>query len=110
MSVSLEEHRLGGLRWIVLRGRDREAFRALGEHMRDEMIALVQTWGLAGKLRQHVSGPPGRELLASVEQASASRFPEAWAELAALTPSAPPAQPRSTGWEQWLSLPIASYG
>jgi Acyl-coenzyme A:6-aminopenicillanic acid acyl-transferase len=83
MSVSLEEHRLGGLRWIVLRGRDREAFRALGEHMRDEMTALVGTWGLVGKLRQHVSSPPGRERLASVRQASERGFPDAWAELAA---------------------------
>jgi Acyl-coenzyme A:6-aminopenicillanic acid acyl-transferase len=83
MNVSLDEHRLGGLRWIVLRGPDREAFRALGEHMREEMAALAETWGLVGKLRQHVSGPPGRERLASVRQASERYFPEAWAELAA---------------------------
>ena len=83
MSVSLDEHGLGGLRWIVLRGPDREAFRALGEHMRDELSALTRTWGLVAKLREHVSRPPGTERLASVRQASASRFPEAWAELAA---------------------------
>jgi len=83
MNVSLDEHRLGGLRWIVLRGPDQEAFRALGEHMRDEITALIKTWGLVAKLREHVSGPPGRDRLASVRQASALRFPEAWAELAA---------------------------
>jgi hypothetical protein len=44
MSVSLEEHRLGGLRWIVLRGPAREAFLALGEHTRDQLSALSQTW------------------------------------------------------------------
>jgi hypothetical protein len=83
MSVSLDEHELGGLRWIVVRGPDREAFWALGEHMRDEMAALTQTWGLVAKLREHVSGPPGRERLASVRRASAQDLPEVWAELAA---------------------------
>ena len=83
MGVSLDEHRLGGLRWIVLRGPDREAFRALGEHTRDEMAALTRTWGLVAKLRRHVNGPAGRERLASVRGASAQEFPEAWAELAA---------------------------
>ena len=83
MNVSLDEHRLGGLRWIVLRGPDREAFRALGEHMRDEMAALTKTSGLLAELRGHVSGPPGRDRLASVRQTSAQDFPEAWAELAA---------------------------
>jgi hypothetical protein len=35
MNVSLDEHRLGRLRWIVLRGQDREAFRgARGAHAR----------------------------------------------------------------------------
>ena len=83
MNVSLDEHRLGGLRWIVLRGPDREAFRALGEHMRDEMAALTRTWGLVARLREHVSGPPGSDRLASVRRASAHDFPEAWAELTA---------------------------
>ena len=83
MNVSLDEHRLGGLRWIVLRGPDREAFRALGEHMRKEMAALTTTWGLVAKLREHVSGPPGSDRLASVRRASAEDFPAAWAELAA---------------------------
>jgi len=39
MNASLIEHKLGGLRWIVLNGPDREAFRALGEHVRGEMAA-----------------------------------------------------------------------
>jgi Acyl-coenzyme A:6-aminopenicillanic acid acyl-transferase len=83
MNVSLDEHKLGGLRWIVLRGPDREAFRALGEHMREEIAALTRTWGLVAKLREHVSGPPGSERLARVRRASTQDFPEVWAELAA---------------------------
>jgi hypothetical protein len=46
MNVSLDEHRLGGLRWIVVRGPDREAFRPLGEHMRQEIAMLTATWPL----------------------------------------------------------------
>jgi hypothetical protein len=88
MDVSLDEHRLGGLRWIVVRGPDRAAFRALGEHMRAEMAALIQTWDLVDKLRRHVSGPPGRERMASVRQASERDFPEAWAELTAFAEGA----------------------
>jgi len=44
MNVSIAEHRLGGLRWIVLNGPDREAFGALGEHVRPELAALAQAW------------------------------------------------------------------
>jgi hypothetical protein len=83
MDVSLDEHELGGLRWIVVRGPDRAAFRALGEHMRAETAALIQTWGLVDKLRRYVSDSPGRARLASVRQASERDFPAAWAELAA---------------------------
>ena len=43
MNVSLDEHEIGGLRWIVVRGQDREAFLALGEHMRREIAALTPT-------------------------------------------------------------------
>ncbi len=83
MNVSLDEHRLGGLRWIVVRGPDRAAFQALGEHMRDEMAALTKNWPLVARLREHVAEPPGRDRLDSVRRASALHHPEAWAELAA---------------------------
>jgi acyl-CoA:6-aminopenicillanic acid acyl transferase len=88
MTVSLDEHRLGGLRWIVLRGPDREAFRALGKHTRDEIAALTQAWPLLGRLREHVLRPPGSDRLAAVRQASSRRFPEVWAELAAFADGA----------------------
>ena len=88
MNVSLDEHRLGGLRWIVLRGPDREAFRALGEHTHDEIAALTATWPLLSRLREHVSSPPGSDRLATVRQASSLGFPEVWAELAAFAEGA----------------------
>ena len=70
MSVSLAEHRLGGLRWIVLTGPDREAFGALGEHVRAELAALAEAWPVLPRLapsrgpaRRAVTwsgrGPPG---------------------------------------------------
>jgi Acyl-coenzyme A:6-aminopenicillanic acid acyl-transferase len=88
MNVSLDEHRLGRLRWIVVRGPDHQAFRALGEHMRQEIAALTATWPLLPRLRDHVSRPPGSDRLDAVRQASAQRFPEVWAELAALAAGA----------------------
>src|ERR1700689_3053818 len=88
MNVSLDEHRLGGLRWIVLRGPDREAFRALGEHTRADLAALAQAWPLLPRLRAHTAGPPGSERLAAVRQASAERFGQVWAELAAFAEGA----------------------
>jgi hypothetical protein len=75
MSVSLAEHRLGRLRWIVLTGPDREAFGALGEHVRGELAALTGTWPVLTRLRRHVSGPPGRDLLAAVRRATQEAFP-----------------------------------
>ncbi len=88
MNVSIDEHRFGGLRWIVLRGPDREAFRALGEHARDEIAALTQAWPLLARLPQHVCDPPGSDRLNAVRQASALRFPEVWEELAAFAAGA----------------------
>ncbi len=88
MNVILDEHRLGALRWIVVRGPDREAFRALGAHMRGEMAAVTRTWPLLPRLREHVSSPPGSDRLASVRRASEQRFPEVWAEMAAFAEGA----------------------
>ncbi len=59
MNVSLTEHKLGGLRWIVLNGPDREAFGALGEHVRGEMATLTEVWPVLPRLHRHVSAPPG---------------------------------------------------
>ena len=42
MNVSLDEYRLGGLRWIVLAGPERDAFWALGEHVRPELAELTK--------------------------------------------------------------------
>jgi hypothetical protein len=88
MSVSLDEHRLGGLRWIVLRGPDREAFRALGEHTRDQLSAVNQEWPLLPRLRDHVARPPGQAWLAAVRRASVECYGEVWAELAAFAEGA----------------------
>jgi hypothetical protein len=88
MRVSLAEYRLGGLRWIVLDGPDREAFGALGEHVREELAALAEAWPVLPRLRRHVSGRPGRDLLAAVRHATAESFPAEWAELTAFADGA----------------------
>jgi hypothetical protein len=88
MSVSLHEHRLGGLRWIVLTGPDREAFGALGEYVRAELAAPSEAWPALPRLRRHVSDPPGRDHLATVRQTTAESFPAEWAELAAFADGA----------------------
>ncbi|HYB88319.1 MAG TPA: C45 family peptidase [Streptosporangiaceae bacterium] len=84
MTVTLNEQRLGALRWIVLSGPEAEAFGALGRHLRAEIRAVVSEWDYLDRLRQHVAGPPGRGRLAAVSRASQTAFPEVWAELAAL--------------------------
>src|SRR5689334_14170819 len=88
MSVSLAEHRLGGLRWIVLDGPDREAFGALGEHVRGELAALAEAWPVLARLRRHVSGPAGHDLAAAARRATAESFSAEWAELAAFAAGA----------------------
>ena len=88
MTVTLEEQRLGALRWIVLSGPGGEAFSALGRHMRAEIRAALSEWDYLAVLRRHVAGPPGRERLAAVSQASEAGFPEVWAELTALADGA----------------------
>ncbi len=88
MGVSLSEHRLGSLRWIVLTGPELEAFRALGEHVRPELADLAEAFPVLPRLRQHVAGPPGSDRLTAVRRASEKRAAEAWAELAAFAEGA----------------------
>ena len=88
MSVSLAEHRLGGLRWIVLDGPDREAFGALGEHVREELAALAQPGrhcpGCAVTCPVRRAGTFSPRSAAATEEA----FPAEWAELAAFAAGA----------------------
>jgi len=88
VSVALDEHRLGGLRWIVVAGPDREAFGALGEHVRGELASPEEAWPMLPRLRRHVSTPPGRDHLASVRRVTEQRHGEEWAELAAFAAGA----------------------
>ena len=103
MGVSLAEYRLGGLRWIVLNGPDREAFGALGEHVREER---PRRRSLAGAARAAPSclrparprsaaraapsclRPARPRLLAAVRRVTAESFPAEWAELAAFAAGA----------------------
>jgi hypothetical protein len=82
------EQSLGELRWIVLRGPDREAFRALGAHMREEIREVVGGWTGLDPVRDHVARPPGNQWLAAVRQASEERHRAIWAELSALAEGA----------------------
>ena len=88
MTVTLDEQRLGALRWIVLSGPGTEAFRTLGSHTRAEIRAVVGEWDYLALLRRHVARPPGSERLAAVSRASEAAFPDVWAELAALADGA----------------------
>ena len=88
MSVCIDEHRLGSLRWIVLTGPEPGAFRALGEHVRPELAELADAFPALPRLRDHVASPPGSDRLAAVRRASEERTAQAWAELAAFAEGA----------------------
>jgi hypothetical protein len=88
MTVTVKEQQLGELRWIVLHGPSREAFRTLGRHMRAEISDVAGEWPLLSALRRHVARPPGSQRFAAVRQATEEGLPQAWAELAALAEGA----------------------
>jgi hypothetical protein len=88
LKVTLKEQRLGGFRWLVLRGPAEEAFAALGAYMRAEICEVLTGWAGMARLREHVASPPARHLLAAVREASAARFPGIWDELGALAEGA----------------------
>ena len=86
--VSLTERELGGLRWIRLEGPPADAFRALGEHTRADIDAVLTGWDGLAELRRHAAGEPGRGWLAAAAGASQARCPGPWAELTALAAGA----------------------
>jgi hypothetical protein len=88
MRVSLTERELGGLRWIRLAGPAAEAFRALGEHSRADIGAVLGGWDGLGDLRRHAAVEPGRGWLADAARASRAQCPGPWSELTALAAGA----------------------
>ena len=88
MAVRVIERRLGTVPWLVVRGPATEAFTSLGAHLRTEITQVVNGLPDLAGLRRHVAREPGRRRLAAVRQATQSRFPQAWAELAALAAGA----------------------
>ncbi len=82
--VSLTEQELGGLRWIRVEGSAQAAFRALGEHARADIGAVLSDWDGRAELRRHAAAEPGRGWLAAAARASQAECPGPWAELAAM--------------------------
>jgi hypothetical protein len=80
----LREQSLGPARWLTVSGEAGECFGALGAHMRAEIREAVTGWASFQRLREYVSGSPGRERLAAVRSATQAGFAAEWAELAAL--------------------------
>lgn len=84
MAARIAEQRLGPLRWIVASGPARDAFGALGEHMRAEIREVTGEFPGLEPLRRHTASERGEMLLAAVREASETRYPEIWAELVAM--------------------------
>jgi Acyl-coenzyme A:6-aminopenicillanic acid acyl-transferase len=88
MAVRVIERRLGAVPWLALCGPAIEVFTSLGAHLRAEIAEVVEGLPDLAALRRHVAREPGRHRLAAVRRASQSRYPQAWAELAALAAGA----------------------
>src|SRR5579872_7124501 len=86
--TDIAERQLGDLRWITVRGTPEEAFAALGEHERRDIQDVVRDWGGLKRLRRQAATPRGAERLTAVRAASQRRYPDVWAELAALAEGA----------------------
>jgi hypothetical protein len=88
MRASLTERELGGLRWIRVEGPAAEAFRALGEHARADIGAVLNDWDGLDELRRHAAVEPARGWLAEAARASRAQCPGPWSELTALAAGA----------------------
>jgi len=88
MAVRVVERRLGPVPWLVVRGPAIDAFTSLGGRLRTEIAEIVDGLPDLAALRRHVAREPGRSRFAAVRRATQSRFPQPWAELAALAAGA----------------------
>src|ERR1700751_1965537 len=74
MTARCAEQRLGGLRWVVVRGAPDEAFRARGTVEAGQIREVLTDWPAMAQLRRHVGGQAGGGALAAVRRASEVRF------------------------------------
>jgi hypothetical protein len=88
MTVSITEHAVAGLRWVVVAGPRLAAFRALGELAREEIHEVVGNMPERRALERFVSTSQGRAVLDRVVTATTRHQPAECAELAALAAGA----------------------
>lgn len=85
MVATVREHRIGDVRWTVVRGPREAAFRALGSHAAADIrtvLAGLPSWPVAERARR------SPVLFRAVESASQVEHPDAYAELTALAAGA----------------------
>lgn len=85
MVATVREHRIGDVRWTVVRGPREAAFRALGAHAAADIrtvLAGLPSWPVAGRARR------SPVLFRAIESASQVEHPDAYAELTALAEGA----------------------
>ncbi|MGW0843943.1 C45 family autoproteolytic acyltransferase/hydrolase [Streptomyces sp. NPDC002787] len=88
MGVVVREQRLAGLRWLVVSGPRREAFRALGESARADVRAVREAMPEREALRRRVGTQEGGARLARVLRTTRERHPQEVEELEALAEGA----------------------
>ena len=88
MTVSVTEHAVAGLRWVVVAGPRLAVFRMLGELARDEVNEVVENMPERRALECFVATSQGRAVLDRVVAETARAQPAEYAELAALAAGA----------------------
>jgi hypothetical protein len=88
MTVSIIERAAAGLRWVVVAGPRLAAFRALGEHTREEIFGVVENMPERQALERFAATSRGQSVLGRLAAETARTQPVEYAELAALAAGA----------------------
>jgi Acyl-coenzyme A:6-aminopenicillanic acid acyl-transferase len=89
MSAGLAEQRLGDIRWLVITGERRAAFRALGAQMRAEIGEVICELPEQTRLKAEIASDARMaQRFRAVTGASAQRHPAAYTELVCLAQGA----------------------